>query len=358
MKRNNKGSISLYVLIACTFFVVVLMSKYVSSVNKSKAIEEEVKQIQKNYENFEKNEFDEGDNDRVLISSIVLEPNEKILDIGETFQLNITKVPENATERVKWTSDNNTVATVSGSGMVIAQNIGEATIRAEGTNITTSSASKPFDGSALISSRIDIEGIINNEVTGYTTGSRTEVGASENTYVLEFKTGKEKNYNVIENLGTLTVNEATAPTPDYNEELGAIEININLLAVDENFELTNSSDLINSAIESEKFNVGIFIDKNGTIPASEDYNRKIKFENSNNETIIYDNIPEGTYYIFALDEDGNPINVSSSWTGNTNYKLYYNFGTDMNETNSVIVKNKSKQQVILNYVIANISDGY
>ena len=48
MKRNDNGSISLYVLIACTFFIVILMSKYVSFVNKSKAKEEEIKQIQEN----------------------------------------------------------------------------------------------------------------------------------------------------------------------------------------------------------------------------------------------------------------------------------------------------------------------
>ena len=66
---------------------------------------------------------------------------------------------------------------------------------------------------------------------------------------------------------------------------------------------------------------------------------------------------KGTYYIFALDEDGNPINVSSFWTGNTNYMLCYNFGTDMNETNSVTVKSKSKQQVVLNYVVTIVPDG-
>lgn len=71
-------------------------------------------------------------------------------------------------------------------------------------------------------------------------------------------------------------------------------------------ESTNSSELINSIIESEKFNVGIF-----------------------------------------LDEDGNQINVSSFWTGHTNYMLCYNFGTDMNGTNSVTVKSKSKQQVVI-----------
>ena len=97
MKRNDNGSISLYVLIACTFFIVILMSKYVSFVNKSKAIEEEIKQIQENYGNFEKNESS-GNSDRIPITSITIDPNEKKIYVGETFQFNVTKVPQNATE--------------------------------------------------------------------------------------------------------------------------------------------------------------------------------------------------------------------------------------------------------------------
>ena len=50
MKNGEKGSISLYVLIACTFFITILMAQYNSSLNKMKAIEEEVTQIQDNYE--------------------------------------------------------------------------------------------------------------------------------------------------------------------------------------------------------------------------------------------------------------------------------------------------------------------
>ena len=51
MKKSENGSISLYVLIACTFFVTILMAQYNSSLNKEKAIGEEVAQIKENYEN-------------------------------------------------------------------------------------------------------------------------------------------------------------------------------------------------------------------------------------------------------------------------------------------------------------------
>ena len=298
MKRNDHGSISLYVLIACTFFIVILMSKYVSFVNKSKAIEEEIKQIQENYGNFEKNESS-GNSDRIPITSITIDPNEKKIYIGETFQLNVIKVPQNATEGIQWTSNNDNIVSVSNTGLLTAKNIGTTTISAKGmdnsnvltecivtverisiqtnepynvtyngkeqkwvpivtdingkiltenidytvsyntTNfidageievtiigqnnyvgtitkkytiekaplkVTTSSASKVYDGYALTDSGIIIDGIVgDDEITANVTGSQTEVGASANPCEVEFKSGKYSNYNMEIQWGTLKV---------------------------------------------------------------------------------------------------------------------------------------------------------
>ena len=298
MKRNDNGSISLYVLIACTFFIVILMSKYVSFVNKSKAIEEEIKQIQENYGNFEKNESS-GNSDRIPITSITIDPNEKKIYIGETFQLNVIKVPQNATEGIQWTSNNDNIVSVSNTGLLTAKNIGTTTISAKGmdnsnvltecivtverisiqtnepynvtyngkeqkwvpivtdingkiltenidytvsyntTNfidageievtiigqnnyvgtitkkytiekaplkVTTSSASKVYDGYALTDSGIIIDGIVgDDEITANITGSQTEVGASANPCEVEFKSGKYSNYNMEIQWGTLKV---------------------------------------------------------------------------------------------------------------------------------------------------------
>ena len=298
MKRNDNGSISLYVLIACTFFIVILMSKYVSFVNKSKAIEEEIKQIQENYGNFEKNESS-GNSDRIPITSITIDPNEKKIYVGETFQLNVTKVPQNATEGIQWTSNNDNIVSVSNTGLLTAKNIGTTTISAKGmdnsnvltecivtverisiqtnepynvtyngkeqkwvpivtdingkilaenidytvsyntTNfidagdievtvigqnnyvgtiskkytiekaplkVTTSSASKVYDGYPLTDSGIIIDGIVgDDEITAYITGSQTDVGGSENGCVVEFKSGKDSNYNMEIQYGALKV---------------------------------------------------------------------------------------------------------------------------------------------------------
>ena len=82
--------------------------------------------------------------------------------------------------------------------------------------ITTDSASKPYDGSALTATG-KIEGLVNGETATFAvTGTIIDEGEVQNTYSLTWDgTAKEDNYEVVENLGTLKI-EATAPvvTPD------------------------------------------------------------------------------------------------------------------------------------------------
>lgn len=57
------------------------------------------------------------------------------LVVGQTFQVTATAYPTNATNRtLKWTSDNNSVATVSSSGLVTATGPGKVWIRALATD--------------------------------------------------------------------------------------------------------------------------------------------------------------------------------------------------------------------------------
>ena len=91
--------------------------------------------------------------------------------------------------------------------------------------VTTDSAEKPYDGTALTAGG-KIEGIVDGEVVVvHTTGSQTEVGNSPNTYELEWKKASSKNYKLKEDsIGTLTVTEQTIdpgkdpdnPNPNYS----------------------------------------------------------------------------------------------------------------------------------------------
>ena len=72
--------------------------------------------------------------------------------------------------------------------------------------VTTDSAKKVYDGTALTAGG-KIEGIVDGEVVVvHTTGSQTEVGSTPNTYKLEWKKASSKNYKLKEDsIGTLTV---------------------------------------------------------------------------------------------------------------------------------------------------------
>ena len=72
--------------------------------------------------------------------------------------------------------------------------------------VTTLSASKTYDGTALTAEG-SISGFVDGETATFqTTGTQTDVGSSSNTYTLTWEgTAKESNYTVKENLGTLTI---------------------------------------------------------------------------------------------------------------------------------------------------------
>ena len=91
--------------------------------------------------------------------------------------------------------------------------------------VTTESAKKVYDGTALTAGG-KIEGIVDGEVVVvHTTGSQTDVGSTPNTYELEWKKASSKNYKLKEDsIGTLTVTEQTIdpgedpnkPNPNYS----------------------------------------------------------------------------------------------------------------------------------------------
>ena len=74
--------------------------------------------------------------------------------------------------------------------------------------VTTQSAEKPYDGTALTAPGT-VTGYKNNETATFTvTGSQTEVGSSSNTYTLVFdKTAASTDYTISESRGTLKVTD-------------------------------------------------------------------------------------------------------------------------------------------------------
>ena len=87
---------------------------------------------------------------------------------------------------------------------------GTLTVNKAAATVTTGSASKAYDGEALTNAEAKIEGLVNGETASVTaTGSQTEIGSSSNTCSIEWGTAKADNYEVTQNLGTLTVTESS-----------------------------------------------------------------------------------------------------------------------------------------------------
>lgn len=83
---------------------------------------------------------------------------------------------------------------------------GTLTIEPRKLTIKTSSAEKGYDGIALTSSDVTVSGLVEGETVAVTaTGTQTEIGSSNNGYVIDWGSTKEANYALVEDLGTLTV---------------------------------------------------------------------------------------------------------------------------------------------------------
>ena len=140
-----------------------------------------------------------------------------------------TDLEENKDYTLTYSSDVINVGTVEINVKGIGNYTGEFTktykITPKEYTVTTDSAKKVYDGTALTAGG-KIEGIVDGEVVVvHTTGSQTEVGSTPNTYKLEWKKASSKNYKLKEDsIGTLTVTEQTIdpgkdpdkPNPNYS----------------------------------------------------------------------------------------------------------------------------------------------
>lgn len=111
---------------------------------------------------------------------------------------------------VKATVDELVIVNAQGKDVTSKLNIkrGTATIKITPAplTVTTDGGEKEYDGTALTANGIKVEGLEGKDsVSAKTTGSRTKVGSSNNTYEINWKDTKKSNYKVTDVLGTLKV---------------------------------------------------------------------------------------------------------------------------------------------------------
>lgn len=110
------------------------------------------------------------------------------------------------------------------------------------------------------------------------------------------------------------------------------------------------------------YKVGLFLDKDGTIPYNDDYVKSIHITNAQSGTVTYSNVANGTYYLFELDSNNNPMKLNSEIKADSGDSFYYNV-TDTNgtESNSTVVTDTTSSTssiVYVNNVYYSIPDGF
>lgn len=104
-------------------------------------------------------------------------------------------------------------------------NDGTLKIKKAELTVTTESASKAYDGTPLTAGG-KVSGLVNAETLSFTvTGSQLYVGNSKNTYRLAWnQTAKAENYQVTDQLGTLTVaDETILPEQPFDPETAVLK---------------------------------------------------------------------------------------------------------------------------------------
>lgn len=72
----------------------------------------------------------------------------------------------------------------------------------------------------------------------------------------------------------------------------------------------NTFELDEITADDATYKVGLFLDKDGTIPYGDDYIRTIHIQNAQSGKASYSNVLRGTYYVFELDENNKAIKLN------------------------------------------------
>ncbi|MBQ3411504.1 MAG: LPXTG cell wall anchor domain-containing protein, partial [Oscillospiraceae bacterium] len=146
------------------------------------------------------------------------EPQVFLLSTGDT--VTITSTAEGVVDYSDSYNENNTydyVITNAENYSDVTANVGTLSIDKREVTLTSESASKVYDGTALTNDKVTVGGdgfAQGEEVTFTVTGSQTLVGESKNTFTYTLGEGmKADNYNIKVTEGTLTVTDGTTP-PD------------------------------------------------------------------------------------------------------------------------------------------------
>ena len=106
--------------------------------------------------------------------------------------------------------------------------------------------------------------------------------------------------------------------------------------------------------------VGLFCDADGTIPYRKDYVKELKFKGTSSSTVKYDNLPDGTYYVFETDENGKPYIMGDSHTDqyDRTYKCVIGDGKSNSTDNKIQLEGHLQANLKICNMFAGIPDEF
>ena len=139
----------------------------------------------------------------VLVNKITLDKEEAEIGTTKTLQLNATVEPENADDKsLTWSSSDDTIATVSSTGLVTPKKEGNVTIKCiakDGSGVSAICNLKVLNGS-LIYTREDLEAIRNNPGGSYILMNDIDLSEKDWTPIPQFWGTLDGNGHSIDNL--------------------------------------------------------------------------------------------------------------------------------------------------------------
>lgn len=127
------------------------------------------------------------------------------------------------------------------------------------------------------------------------------------------------------------------------------------------FYIDDAFNIIAMNADDATYKMGLFLDKEGTIPFRSDYMKDIRLVNAHSGTAVWSNVPDGTYYVFELDENGSPMVMNDLIEIEKGKSFYYNV-TDAgeNESNEAVISQSNSTESVsyVNNYYNYIPDGF
>lgn len=240
-------------------------------------------------------------------------------------------------------------------------------------DITTSE--KNLNGAKKLSAAIDKSGITATTKKTDSNGKVSFTNLAQGMYLVEEQDGAS--YGTFSPFlvaipymedGQNWIYDVTTYTKGVSNQQGSLEVTKYLMYMDPNtgkfyhLQAPDSyEDENGKTVPGASYYVGLFCDADGMIPYGKDYLKRIDFSGTTSATVRYDNLPDGTYYIFETDENGTPYAMNQTHTDayDRTYKCVVGDGENTSSAdNKIELQGRPQKNMNIANVFATIPDDY